>query len=442
MGKTITDQQIIGRQGESLVSTRANAMGFMFSSYGPLEAGMDGLLEIRDPQTRQASGQLVAVQVKTRQSGNYTGETESGFEYLMNEEDVAYWNSSNLPVIVVLVHLDREELFWKDARSGTGPGGRRLRINRENDRFDQSACEAIAALCVSKGGFGISFPALRSGESGHLNLLQVALPETIYVAASPHKSGASALRELLDHEDRPPDDWIIRGGQFLSFRDPRQSVLKHIVDTGAVEPIGAAEIAFPDDFADEYNIIELLRRTLGSQLEAELSYRRDQRAFYFSPDQASIERTYAYRSLKKWTSADVVKKYEKDGVLKFVRHHAFEPRFWRIGEQWFLSVSPTFVFTWDGYKPDKFASQRLSGKKKLERNPALLGQFKMWSYLLGGDDAQTGSASLFGDAQDGQRLLRFVPVEPLVLGRSVPDKVWGTSEAANAADDAQGRMAV
>ena len=45
MTKTITNQQLIGYRGEAFVSERANAMGFMFSRYGPLEAGMDGLLE-------------------------------------------------------------------------------------------------------------------------------------------------------------------------------------------------------------------------------------------------------------------------------------------------------------------------------------------------------------------------------------------------------------
>ena len=113
MPKIITNPQIIGQQGEAFVSTRANAMGLMFSRYGPLEAGMDGLLEIRDAVTGAASGRLVAVRVKTRNTGSYTGETESAFEYLMDGTDVAYWTGCNLPVIVVLVHLEREQAYWK-----------------------------------------------------------------------------------------------------------------------------------------------------------------------------------------------------------------------------------------------------------------------------------------------------------------------------------------
>jgi hypothetical protein len=56
MTKTITRQQLAGSQGEAFVKERANAMGFLFSTYGQPEAGIDGLLELRDPKTGVVSG--------------------------------------------------------------------------------------------------------------------------------------------------------------------------------------------------------------------------------------------------------------------------------------------------------------------------------------------------------------------------------------------------
>lgn len=442
MRKTITDQQLVGSRGEAFVNERANAMGFMFTRYGPLEAGIDGLLEIRDPVTRAATGRLVAVQVKTRNAGSYTGENDAGFEYLMGETDVTYWRGCNLPVIVVLVHLERNQAYWKSADTGEGPSGRRLLIDKANDIFDTRARDAIAGLCVTKGGFGVWFPPLKTGEPGHLNLLETLLPESIYVGASPFKSGKLALRDLLEHEDRPPDDWIIRGGQFMSFRDPCGSSLEHVVDAGSVEPIASEELAFPDDEADERNIIELLRRTLGVQLEGVLTYSREQRAFHFPALSGSVERSYRYKSLKQWTSADVVKKYEKDGILKYVRHHGFEPRFWRIGDRWFLSVSPTFVFTWDGFRPDKFASGRLAGKKQREYNSALMGQFVMWQHLLTGAAEHSDSSALFDLEPKRERILQFRPVETLSLPRGVPDDLWRASEPETVNGAGQERLAV
>jgi hypothetical protein len=43
-----------------------------------------------------------------------------------------------------------------------------------------------------------------------------------------------------------------------------------------------------------------------------------------------------------------------------------EPRFWRLGTTWTMSVTLTFVFKWNGLRPDRFASGRLAGKKQRE----------------------------------------------------------------------------
>lgn len=442
MVKTITDPQIIGSRGEAFVSERANSMGFMYSRYGPLEAGIDGLLEIRDTKTGTATGRLVATQVKTTETGSYTAESDSGFEYLMTEEDVVYWRGCNLPVIVILVHLERGEAYWKSVDAAEGPANRRLCIDKNADNFDAAARDAIADLCIAKSGFGVWFPTLKTGESGHLNMLRVILPERIFVAASPFKTGRKALEELLVSDQRPAHDWVIRGGQFMSFHDPRESALKTIVDVGAVEEFDTEEVAYPDDEPDEHAFIDLLRRTLSEQLDGVLAYSRDQRAFHFPAVPKTIERTYKYKSLKKATSADVVKKYEKGGKLKFVRHHAFEPRFWRIGDEWFLSVSPTFVFTWDGFRPDRFASSRLAGKKQLERNSSVLGQFVMWRHLLITlGDAVTGP--LLERLDDRKKhFLHFAVLDNLDLPRGVPDDIWRPSETKPIDSDDQGRLLV
>ena len=76
------------------------------------------------------------MQVKTRSDGAYTAEDDSAFEYLMDESDVAYWEGSNLPVIVVLVHLQRRVAYWKSTSEGTGPGRRRLRFTKRTDVFE------------------------------------------------------------------------------------------------------------------------------------------------------------------------------------------------------------------------------------------------------------------------------------------------------------------
>jgi hypothetical protein len=441
MTKTITRQQLAGSQGEAFVKERANAMGFLFNPYGQPEAGIDGLLELRDPKTGAVSGRLVAVQVKTTDDGTYTADDGQQFEHLMDEKDVEYWRGCNVPVIVVLLHLGRREAFWKGVDMGQGPGSRRLRIDRGKDRFDESARDSIADLCVAKSGFGVWFPPLKGGESGHLNFIEVALPKNAYLGASPFKTGRQGLAALLEKEDRPPDDWVIRKGEFMSFRDPREGPLARIVDVGSIEEVSSDSIAFPDDEADEHAFIELLRRTLGAQLDGLLVFKREQKAFCFPADPEKIERTYHYTSLKQRTSAEVVKKFEKDGKLKYVRHHAFEPRFWRVGSLWLVSITPTFVFTWDGFRPDRFASGRLAGKKQREFNPALLGQFVMWRHLLTGLGKRDEDAQLFELEPEREHVLRFLSMDALDLPCGIPDDLWRATEP-EPFDSLQGRLPI
>lgn len=205
----------------------------------------------------------------------------------------------------------------------------------------------------------------------------------------------------------------------MSFRDPREGALARIVDVGSIEEVAADEVGFPDDEADEHAFIDLLRRTLGAQLDGLLVFKKDQKAFYFPADAKKIERTYHYVSLKQRAHADVVSKYEKDGKLKYVRHHAFEPRFWRMGAMWLLSVTPTFVFTWDGFRPDRFASGRLAGKKQREFNSSVLGQFVMWRHLLTGLGATGNDEQLFELELGKEHLLRFQELELLDLPRGI-----------------------
>jgi hypothetical protein len=303
MTKTITRQQIAGSQGEAFVREPAHDMGFLFNPYGQPEAGIDGLLELRNSVTGEVKGQLVGAQLKTRDEGAYTAETDTAFEYLLDPRDVEYWRQSNLPVIIVLVQKRR-------CRHWPGYAAASFRQSERPFRQERARCHR-RSMCF-EGRWGVWFPPLQGGEPGHINMVELILPESIFVAASPYKKGRQALTELLAADARPPYDWVIRGGQFLSFSDPRGGPLEVVIDAGSVEEIPTDEIAFPDDEADERNFIEILHRTLGAQVDGLLSYSRDQKAFYFPAMPGIIDRIYHYVSLKQKTSADVVKKYEKD----------------------------------------------------------------------------------------------------------------------------------
>jgi hypothetical protein len=96
--KKLSQNQLIGQRGEFLIAERTLAMGFAFDARNRLETGIDGFLELREPQTGQMLAKWIGAQVKTTDTGAYVHEDDVGFEYLLRPDDLAYWRGANIPV--------------------------------------------------------------------------------------------------------------------------------------------------------------------------------------------------------------------------------------------------------------------------------------------------------------------------------------------------------
>lgn len=435
MSKTVTDNQRNGELGETKVKARVLELGHVFEGRGRLETGIDGTIEFRDPATGRMTGRTVAVQVKTRVDRAYDGETDTGFRYLMRPEDVAYWRQSSLPVVLVLLRLSDNSFYWKDVADCVAGNERLLEFDKAVDRLDEGAMDRLAALSVRRGRMGVFVPPMRTGERAHLNLLRIDMPEEIYVGESPFASGRQAVPHLLATDERR-FDWVIRDRRFVSFRDPRGTGMEAIVDPDTVHAVDTELVSDTDDHEDEIVMIELLRRTMDEQFSNDLAWEKNARAFFFRAIERFAPRRYEYRSLRDPTSAMVVQVYmdkKKTEVVRSVRHHAFSPRFERIGSDWFLSISPTFVFTEDGFKPHRFAADLLAGKKRLDRNGSIRGQFFLFRFLLsGGTLAPMPEADLFGSPpplpSGPDRVLGFEPIDAIEMDVAVPEDAWAKED--------------
>jgi hypothetical protein len=72
--KKLSEQQLIGQQGVHLLSGRLLSVGLSFQPTGPLDAGIDGFLELRDPSTGEVRAQWITAQLKTRKQGSFSEE--------------------------------------------------------------------------------------------------------------------------------------------------------------------------------------------------------------------------------------------------------------------------------------------------------------------------------------------------------------------------------
>ena len=424
MKKKITDSQILGELGETAVEKLVLGMGMIYERRGRLEAGIDGLIELRDPSTGAPLGKLLAVQVKATAAGQYLRETAERFEYLLKSEDLAYWRQSNIPVIIVLWRQSDDTAYWKDVTDSIAGNERRLSFHKAADAFDKTCVDRLGGLTIDRDTPGVFVPPLNLGETAMLNMLRIHMPEEMFVATSPFGSGRDAMPELMK-QDNIRHDWVIRKRRFISFFDPLEYGTEAVVDHDQVEAIDPALLAMNDDLDDRNDTIELLRRTVEAQLSGRLNYARKDRLFYFRAAQKNRPLKYNYSSSTRTTSAKVVSVYrdrKNPNGKGYVRHHAARFRFERLHDEWFIVIEPTFYFTRDGFQPHRFPETLLSGKKRLERNAAVRGQVIMWQHLL--ISSAEAQEDLWTTSEPGAPFLRFEPLPALRLSRAVPESSW------------------
>ncbi|EFM55495.1 Hypothetical protein BIBO1_2712 [Brucella inopinata BO1] len=425
MVKNITQNQLMGEIGETAVRLRFLTIGFEFDGRSRLEAGIDGIAEIM--VDNRPLGRMIAVQVKSTKSGKYPSENDESFHYLLRTEDLEYWQGTNLPMIIVLYRQSDETFYWKEIPTGDAPVERRLTFNKRDDVLDSSAVDRLGALTVPKKGFGYFVPPLGGGEEGLVNILPISLPQEIFVSTTPYTE-KRAIAILLDEDEPARFDWVIKGGTFWSFHDPRMSVCRKIVDLDQVEAIDVEHLAYHDDESERNSFAYLLRKTLDHQVRSELAWSKDRKLFYFRAKAQNQKRIFKYQSSKKNTEAEVVNvsvsKIDKTRV-EFVRHHAFVPRFENFFNDWYLVIEPTYFFTTNGFTPHSYPDALLSGKKRLDNSSALRGQLLMWHRFLSSLEPKT--SDLFSTGSHEPRI-SFGEPPTINLPTRVPEDVWGNQK--------------
>lgn len=349
----------------------------------------------------------------------------------MRPQDLTYWRGSNLPVIVVFYRQSDHSFYWKEVGRDGEQGDRRLHIDKTADVLDSSTMNKLAALTVPKTGLGYFVPPLGGGEEALVNMLPITLPSEMYLASTPYDS-KRAMAIMFDG-GAPRFDWVINGGTFWSFHDPRTTACGDIVDLDQVEAIDTMDIAFHDDVDEQNKFSFLLRQTLRHQTQDDLGWSKDHKAFYFRAREEGIQRNFAYDASKKRTDADVVSVFmdnKAEGRISFVRHHSFIPRFENIGNEWYLIVTPTYHFTTNGFAPHLYAAPLLSGKKRLDKSAALRGQVIMWHRFLteGERAAERDAADLFGGKERAEPRLQFGKPPSVHLEIRVPEDGWGSEK--------------
>src|SRR3954452_15828608 len=182
--KRITPEQILGETAVQFIGRRFLDMGMPWHpTNAPLDAGIDGFVEIRDLQTGNATNSWIAVQSKARTT--LEKESDNYFEFTCTPRDLDYWRRGNMPVLLVLSRHAGEEAWWvsvKDCFPNDPPRqqSRRILFDKKANALTGSAAGQLLQL-VQAAGAGTYFRPAPKRERLHTNLLEVTrLPPLIY----------------------------------------------------------------------------------------------------------------------------------------------------------------------------------------------------------------------------------------------------------------------
>lgn len=439
-----------GDKGVALIHHTVSEMGFVWNALH-LEAGIDGIIEIRDAVTAEVTNCIIQVQSKAG-SSYFKAETETGFEFLCDERDLDYWMRGNAPVVLVVSRPEKNEAYWTSVkdyfRDPKRRKSRKIQFSKSADRFDVSCRERLAALAlpVDSGHYLTSLP---QPDTLICNLLPVAdYPNRLFRAKTKLRYPSQVWEQLNGGSERAKPEWLLHDGYLYAFHDLTFPPWTKFCLDSTIRNLATSDFAYSEDTNQKYVFVRMLgvclREILGRQ---GVRFSKDRKHYFFRSTLDFAE--------KKVGGLAVFKGYQSKTTpdrIAYYRHRAAELDFVRFDGQWFLQVTPTYHFTQNGWKLSRYFDERLSGIKQLERqNKTHLRQLRMWEEVLRQTHLYVApekpkQRSLFEeDAATSPppipyTLLSFDPLAEFDVDWNVPESAWLPQPADDSdADEAQGQ---
>lgn len=430
--KKITPQSITGQQGANLIERIVLQMRYVWRPLVIFDVGIDGDIEICDPVTGEATNAFVKVQAKAT-TQPFAAETFDSFEYICEQKDLDYWLRGNAPTILIVCRPASDEAYWVSIKDYFKDLAvlktRKIRFDKQRDRFDVTSAEALKQLALPRDS-GVYFSPLAKPEILYTNLLGVAsFAPQVHVAYTDIRRPEDVWAKFKSMGVRGTTEWVLTEKKIITFHDLAEYPFDSICDPGTHETFDTREWADSDDQDKRREFVRLLNSCLRerSRLLGLNHYNdRGQEYYYFPANRSLATRRVEYQSIQRRASREVFKQYGKKSdksQIAYCRHLAFKGNFTRLEGNWYLEITPTYHFTRNGRDADKFGEERLKGIKRLERNPAVVGQLLMWVDYL-----KRPIATLFSAEYP---FLSFGDLATVDIDIGVPDDVWYQTEEGN-----------
>jgi hypothetical protein len=283
--KQIGHADMRGDKGIALIHRAVNDMGFVWNALH-FEAGIDGIIEIRDAVTAEVSNCIIQVQSKAGPS-YFKAETDSTFEFICDERDLDYWLRGNAPVVLIVSRPDANEAYWVSVKEYfRDPNRRKTRkvtFDKNRDRFDAGCRERLAALAMPATS-GLYLTALPRQEALTSNLLPVHdYPKRLFRASTRLRFPGQVWERLREQTQSPNPEWYLHDGFIYAFHDLTFAPWPSVCLSTTTENLATNDWALSDDRARRYVFVRMLRSCLNELLYRQgIRFSKDKEHYYFS----------------------------------------------------------------------------------------------------------------------------------------------------------------
>ena len=421
--KILSPRTLLGQQGINLIEKRVQDMGYWWYPSIVPEVGIDGHLEIRDSQTGEMTNLILQVQSKATEQP-WSRETNDSFDYICDEDDLQYWLAGTAPVILVLSRPRKEEVYWVSVKNyftahPENRAARRVSIIKDQSRFDKSAAEALLRIAAPKDA-GVYLSPRPKPERLFSNLLRVATyADDLHIAQTEIRDPKALWAKAKELTVEIGSEWVLSDGNIITFHDLSEYPWNRFCDEGTHEVFDTIEWAESDDATRQRHFVWLLNRSLTERLkEWRVRKRKTDDMYYFAASRAFRVRRINFSGSVAEQYRTVVQRYPS-GKTSYIRHTAFGGYFKKVDNAWYLEITPSYIFTIDGFSPSKYEAELLSGIKQLEHNDAVLMQIQLWADVL------TRKADL---VHSEYPFLTFSELLSFELPYGINDKEWLSRE--------------
>jgi hypothetical protein len=404
-GKFISKNQITGQSAINLIERIVLEMGYTWvPTSGATDAGIDGIIEIRDPATGEARNFILQVQSKST-TVEFESETKSSFIYRVKERDLGYWLQGNAPVLLIVCRPSQNEAYWIPVKTYFNtPEVRRsckVLFDKQKNAFDKNAARAVADLAMPADQ-GVYLHPPPKPETLTTNLLEVKhYAPDLFVGVTPYKTNKEVESVFKELEERPGRVWFVKEGKIFSFHNLSEYPWSKVTDQGTIEKFHAKEWALSNDPDKQHEFVRLLNQSLRTFARRKDIVTFDQKrrdpVFYFKPrihrnaetnSEAFVERieTWTLEKSSTRTVVHIYRSFKNERKVLYFRHHAFLGHFCRFENRWFLELSPTYHYTTDGKIESPYRAENLAGMKRQEGHQSVSNNVRFLAYYLAHHD--------------------------------------------------------